>query len=282
MAAAAALLGLAAAVMIAWTTEHARYTAASGELTVATWNTCGVRQWGCAGTGGAAEKRAALKRLATRSGARVVLLQEVCAADLEAVREDLGSWHTAFRAYAWRDGTGRTTTARCTEAGRGTAGFAVLSAHPLSAVRTVATPQPDVGLQRGILCASIAAHGIRVCTAHLSPPGNDRAHPGREFRGGELTALATAGAGRRTVYGGDLNVTSPGAHNPVSWVWPRVFYREHRECDQSSDVDRSGRPTHDSGHKIDYLFSGMPMAKCEVRDTGASDHRALLVRVLTG
>ncbi|WP_445527361.1 endonuclease/exonuclease/phosphatase family protein [Streptomyces cyslabdanicus] len=282
-AAAAALLGLAAALTAGRASGPARSSAAERTLTVATWNMCGVEQWNCRGTGSRAVKRGELEGLVNRSGARVVLLQEACAGDLETVRAALGrTWHTEFRPYTWRDASGRTSGVRCAEPGQGAAGFALLSSYRLSAVATVTAQQPTAGLRRGILCATIASRGLRVCTAHLSPRGSDRAHPDWELRDDQLRALAAAVPARRTVYGGDLNVDPPGPRNPSSWVWSGGPYRTHRECDQASASSRSGRATHLSGHKLDYLFTGLPRVRCTVRDTGASDHFALLLQVRTG
>jgi endonuclease/exonuclease/phosphatase family metal-dependent hydrolase len=282
-AAVAALLVVTGSVVLAHTTGRDRSADVPRSLTVATWNMCGVRQWHCAATGGPEVKEAELKRLATRSGVRVFLLQETCAGDLEKVRVALpGSWHTAFRAYAWRDAAERTSTVRCAAAGQRAAGVALLSAYRLSGISSVASEQPSAGLQRGILCATVATHRLRVCTAHLSRPGDDLAHPHWELRDDQLKALAAAVTGRRTVFGGDLNVDPPGAHNPASWVWPSGPYGAYRECDQTSASSRSGRFTHRSRHKIDYLFTDLPRAGCSVRDTGASDHYALLLRVRTG
>ncbi|MGW0832665.1 endonuclease/exonuclease/phosphatase family protein [Streptomyces prunicolor] len=281
--AAAALLGLATVVTMVQTYGPDRSAASTRALTVATWNMCGVRQWGCADTGSWAEKRTQLNHLATRAGARVIFLQETCGTELESVRRGLGpSWHTAFRAYSSADRAGHTTPIRCATPGAGTAGFAILSAYRLSAVASVAAQQPTVGVRRGILCATVAAHDLRVCTAHLSPRHSDAAHPGWEFRDDQLKALAHAGAARRTVYGGDLNVNPPGSRNPFSWVWPSGPYTAQRECDQASGSSRAGRATHVSGHKFDYLFTGLPRVRCTVRDTGRSDHFALLLRVRTG
>ncbi|PZH08522.1 endonuclease/exonuclease/phosphatase family protein [Streptomyces sp. NTH33] len=283
VAAAAVLLVLAAALTVAQTSELARPFASERALTVATWNMCGVEQWNCRGTGSRAAKRDELEGLVTRSGARVVFLQEACAGDLETARKSLGrSWYMEFRPYAWRDVSGRTSGVRCVGPGQGAAGFALLSSYRLSAVTVVAAQQPSTGLRRGILCATVAAHDVRVCTAHLSPPGSDRAHPAWELRDDQLRALATAVPARRTVYGGDLNVDPPGPRNPASWVWSGGPYGTHRECDQASASSRSGRATHVSGHKLDYLFTGLPRIRCTVRNTGVSDHFALLLRVRTG
>ncbi|QOV34904.1 endonuclease/exonuclease/phosphatase family protein [Streptomyces ferrugineus] len=283
-AAALALLALAAAVALTQCAAGpARSTPSVRALTVATWNMCGVRQWHCEHTGDRDAKQRALKWLATTGGARVMLVQEACAGDMEAVREDLGrSWHTAFRAYTWRDGGGRIATVRCAGRGQGAAGHGILSAEPLSDVRSVPTQQPTVGVRRGVLCATVAAVDVRVCGAHLSPPGSDRAHSGWEFRDDQLRALVAAVPARRTVYGGDLNVGPPHERNPDAGVWPAAPYRTHRECDQATAAARTGRATHASGHKLDYLFTGLPKSRCQVRDTGASDHRALLIRVRTG
>jgi hypothetical protein len=280
--AALALLALASAVYLARSLRPDRSVAATKEVTVATWNMCGVRQWGCAGTGSRGAKRHQLQLLATRSGARVILVQEACAADLDKTREALGaSWDSAFTPYKWRGADGRTSVVRCAARGQGAAGIGILSASALSRVAPVASRQPTVGLRRGILCATVAAYDIKVCDAHLSPRGSDLAHPGWELRDDQLRALVAAAAGRRTVYGGDLNLEPPGAGNPFSWVWPDAPYTAQRECDQSSARSRSARDTHSSGHKLDYLFTGLPRSRCDVRDTGVSDHRALVIRVRT-
>ncbi|MEU6099158.1 endonuclease/exonuclease/phosphatase family protein [Streptomyces flaveolus] len=273
---------LAVLPLVRTATGGARSLAADRALTVATWNMCGVRQWGCADTGSAAAKRRAVERLVA-AGADVVLLQEACDTHAESVRKALGgSWQLSFRPYTWRDRDGRTGTVGCEGRGLGTAGLALLSAHPLSSVRAVPSSRPRVGLSRGTLCATVASAGVRVCDAHLSVPGSDRAHPTWEYRDDQLRALIAAVPKRRTVFGGDFNLNPPGARNPSAWVWPSAAYRSYRECDQGSASDRSGRTTHESGHKLDYLFTGLPRTGCTVVDTGVSDHRALLITVDTG
>ncbi|MFI0575220.1 endonuclease/exonuclease/phosphatase family protein [Streptomyces tendae] len=279
---ASALLAVVVAVAaVRFATRPAPARTADGTLTVATWNMCGVRQWNCSATGGAAAKNTALRRLVTADGARVLLLQEACSGDLEAARRSLGrSWRLAFQPYSLRDRTGRTTAVRCTGDGRGTAGFAVLSAHPLTAVRVVPSPQPVAGLRRGILCATVAVLDVRVCAAHLTLPGGDAAHPNWEYRDDQLKALVAAVPERRTVFGGDFNLAPPDAHDPAAWVWPGAAFHVYRECDQ--DASSQPRNTHASGHKLDYLFTALPRVSCAVRDTGVSDHRALLLKVRTG
>ncbi|WP_225631721.1 endonuclease/exonuclease/phosphatase family protein [Streptomyces solaniscabiei] len=286
MFAVASVLALAAVLavlpLVRAATGEARSPAEDRTLTVATWNMCGVRQWGCADTGSAAAKRRAVERL-VGAGADVVLLQEACAAHAESVRKALGgSWQLSFRPYTWRDRDGHTGTIGCEGRGQGAAGLALLSAHPLSSVRPVPSRQPRAGLSRGILCATVAPADVRVCDAHLSVPGSDRAHPTWEYRDDQLRALIAAVPKRRTVFGGDFNLNPPGARNPSAWVWPSAAYRSYRECDQGSASDRSGRTTHESGHKLDYLFTGLPRSGCTVLDTGVSDHRALLITVDTG
>ncbi|MCP8706582.1 endonuclease/exonuclease/phosphatase family protein [Streptomyces sp. AC04842] len=249
--------------------------AEAGPLTVATWNMCGVLRWNCAGTGDSDAKREQMERLATRFKAQVMLLQEACAADVEAVRDALGpSWHSAFQPYTRRDSEGQRSTVRCGASGRGDAGYALLSAYPLTDVRRVSSPQPDTGVQRGILCAFVAAYDVTVCTAHLTPHVGEGTPAQRDFRRDQLAALADAVPERRTVYGGDLNVDPPGEHNPDSWVWPEWPYGTHWECDEGS-----ARATHESRHKLDYLFTDLPRTGCRVIDTGVSDHRALVIQV---
>lgn len=255
---------------------------AAGHLRIATWNMCDVRQWNCQDTGSSRQKIQALTQLAGADGAGVIMLQEVCAGDLRAARKELGKeWRSTFREYAYRDVRGRYSAVRCTEHGQGAAGIAILAMSALSRVSLVPTQQPAVGLHRGILCATITDRDVRVCNAHLSLPGSDRAHPSWELRDDQLKSLVGA-AGSRTVFGGDMNSAAPAAWNKESWIWPHDTYRRYRECDQKSASSRSGRATHRTGHKVDYLFTDLPRTHCSVRDTGASDHLALVMRVRTG
>jgi endonuclease/exonuclease/phosphatase family metal-dependent hydrolase len=261
----------------------AKSEASPGHLRIATWNMCGVRQWGCQDTGTQRGKVDVLKELATADGAGAIMLQEVCTGDLEKARGELGpSWHSTFRAYTYRDGEGRHTAVRCAGSGRGTAGFAVLAASPLSRTARVPTRQPAVGLQRGILCAFLDSYRIRVCNAHLSVVGADHAHPEWEYRDDQLDALVGA-VDSRTVFGGDLNGSPPtAANNTYRWIWPVGLYSRYRECDQSTADSREGRATHRSGVKLDYQFTRLDRTGCDLRETGVSDHRALLMTVRTG
>ncbi|MFB7307416.1 endonuclease/exonuclease/phosphatase family protein [Streptomyces sp. NPDC056192] len=256
--------------------------AVPAELRIATWNMCGVRQWNCEDTGSSRRKIQALRRLATVDGARVIMLQEVCAGDLDSARKELGhGWRSTFQAYAYRDARGRQTEVRCAERRQGRAGFAILASSPLSRVAVVPTRQPAVGLRRGILCATVASRGVQVCNAHLTLPGSDRAHPDWEYRDDQLSSLVGA-ADAHTVFGGDLNSAPPSAGSQDSWIWPYDMYRSYRECDQGSASSRSGRATHLTGHKVDYLFTALPQTHCSVRATAASDHLALVMGVRAG
>ncbi|WP_411081152.1 endonuclease/exonuclease/phosphatase family protein [Streptomyces sp. cmx-18-6] len=256
-------------------------TDARGALTVATWNVCGVRQWNCEDTGPAGEKRARIEALARESGARVILLQEMCSGDLDSVRASLGGeWHSLFRPYtAGRDGRG--ATVNCTGDGRGTAGYGILSALPLSRVAEASLPQPATGLRRAVLCATAGAEDVRICTAHLNPPQSGAGSVTAELRADQLRALVEAASGPRTVFGGDLNTGPPGRGVTDAWAGVEGPYGVYRECDQSAS---SGRPreTHRGGYKIDYLFTGLPRQECSVVRSPASDHWALLMRVATG
>lgn len=255
---------------------------ATGESLVATWNMCGVRQWNCEGTGSGPQKVRALKRLATEGGAQVVMVQEVCAGDLAAARTELGQgWHSTFKPYRVLDARGHGTEVRCAADGQGAAGIGILASSALTGVRQPSVRQPSTGLHRGILCATVAVRHLRVCNAHLSLPGGDPSRPELEFRDDQLKALVDA-ADARTVFGGDLNSAPPSAGDGSGWIWPHDAYRRYRECDQSSASSRGGRATHLTGHKVDYLFTALPRAGCSVRDTGVSDHSALLLRVGAG
>ncbi|MET7312808.1 MULTISPECIES: endonuclease/exonuclease/phosphatase family protein [unclassified Streptomyces] len=256
--------------------------AVPGELRIATWNMCDVRQWNCQDTGSSRQKLQALKRLAAVDGAQVIMLQEVCAGDLASARKELGNgWRSTFLAYAYRDARRRQTEVRCADQRQGQAGFAILASSPLSRVSVVPSRQPAVGLRRGILCATVASHRVQVCNAHLTLPGGDRAHPDWEYRDDQLSSLVGA-VDARTVFGGDLNSAPPSAGNQDSWIWPYDMYRRYRECDQGSASSRSGRATHLTGHKVDYLFTALPRTHCSVRATAASDHLALVMGVRAG
>lgn len=256
--------------------------AVSGRLRIATWNLCGVEQWGCRNTGTRQEKIAVLEHLSAADGVTAFMLQEVCTTDLDDATAALGKgWHSAFRAYAYRDDRGRLTPVRCTGGARGRAGFALLSSSPLSKVARVPSRQPAVGLQRGILCATLAARDIRICNAHLSVVGADHAHPSWEYRDDQLKTLFAA-ADPRTVIGGDFNSSPPSASNRTyRWIWPHAAYGRYRECDQGRSGSRTGRATHRSGVKLDYLFTQLDGLGCSVRRTRTSDHSALVMTVDT-
>ncbi|MBO1335586.1 endonuclease/exonuclease/phosphatase family protein [Streptomyces sp. VRA16 Mangrove soil] len=274
---------LAVAVVVGLVSAQSSRPATGRTLTVATWNMCGVKKWHCTGTGTPAAKQRSVRQLADDAGARVIFLQEACSADVASVRRQLGTdWRSAFHPYRWRGATGRLTPVHCAEARQGAAGIAILSASRLTSVRTVASKQPVVGLQRGILCASVGAARLTVCNAHLSTAGADVAHPGWEYRDDQLRELTGAASGTRVVYGGDFNLEPPARNRATAWIWPSSPFSAQRECDQSSPDARSGQVTHVSGHKIDYLFTGLPRVRCTVRDTGNSDHYALLLRLRTG
>ncbi|MEV0494175.1 endonuclease/exonuclease/phosphatase family protein [Streptomyces atratus] len=280
------VLMASALVLLVWSnpllTTHARPSdPAPGELRIATWNMCGVQQWNCQNTGSGAQKIRALKRLATADGARVFLLQEVCAGDLATARRELGNgWRSTFRPYTFRDAEGLRTEVRCGEHRQGPAGLAILALSSLAGASALPTQQPAVGLHRGILCATVATHRVRVCNAHLSLPGSDRAHPNWEFRDDQLKSLVVA-ATERTVFGGDLNIAPPSAANENRRIWPAEAYLRYRECDQASASSRGGRATLLSGHKVDYLFTALPRTHCSVRATEASDHLALIMQIAT-
>ncbi|MCT6777803.1 MULTISPECIES: endonuclease/exonuclease/phosphatase family protein [Streptomyces] len=255
-------------------------TDAAGSLSVATWNLCGVRRWNCEDTGSAEQKRTRIESLVRESGARVVLLQETCSEDLATVRTSLGDeWRSLFRPYtADREGDGTVTT-RCTGDGRGTAGYGMLSAVPLSEVADVPLPQPATGMRRSVLCAVARSEDVRICTVHLNPQRSGAGSVPVELRAEQLRALVGA-AGRRTVFGGDLNTGPPGPAGAGAWARVDGPYGVYRECDQSA----TGGPgeTHRGGYKIDYLFTDLPRQECSVLRSPASDHWALLMRVTTG
>ncbi|MFG2990240.1 endonuclease/exonuclease/phosphatase family protein [Streptomyces sp. NPDC048257] len=255
--------------------------AAPGEVSVATWNMCGVQQWSCEKTGGPKEKFRQLRDLIDASDVHVLLLQEVCSEDLLSSAQSLGpQWQSVFEPYAEVDAAGRRSAVDCTGQGRGQAGYGLLAGSRLTDVETIPTEQPTVGLHRGILCARVPAVGLRVCNAHLSLRASDAEHPKWDFRDDQLSSLvAAASTDAGTVFGGDFNSPPPvGDRNTSAWIWPSEAYTTYRECDQKGS-SRAGGATLKDGTKIDYLFTQLPRTACKVVDTKASDHRPLVMRV---
>ncbi|MBT2544283.1 endonuclease/exonuclease/phosphatase family protein [Streptomyces sp. ISL-44] len=249
-------------------------------VSVATWNMCGVEQWGCEDKGSPNDKFQQLRALADARGVRVMLLQEVCSEDLLSAARRLGKdWHSQFDPYVSVDEAGRSEPVSCTGEGRGQAGSGLLAASPLTEVKAVPTQQPTAGLHRRFLCAQVPAQGVRVCNGHVALRGTDTVHPDWDFRDDQLRSLFEAASeDDRTIIGGDFNSAPPVGGSPTSWLWPAEAYTTYQECDQKG-VSRAGRRTHEDGTKIDYLFTTLPRTACQVVDTKASDHRALVMRV---
>ncbi|MEU9147667.1 endonuclease/exonuclease/phosphatase family protein [Streptomyces sp. NPDC048349] len=249
-------------------------------LSVATWNMCGVEQWGCEDKGSADDKFQQLRALAESRGVRVMLLQEVCSEDLLSAARRLGrDWHSEFDPYVSVDEAGRSVPVGCTGGGRGQAGSGLLAASPLTEVKAVPTRQPTAGVHRRFLCALVPAQGVRVCNGHVALRGSDTVRPDWDFRDEQLRSLFEAASqDDRTIVGGDFNSPPPVGGSTTSWLWPAAAYTAYRECDQKG-ASRAGRRTHEDGAKIDYLFTALERTGCQVVDTKASDHRALVMRV---
>ncbi len=251
-------------------------------VSVATWNMCGVEQWGCADKGSPNDKFLQLRALADGRGVRVMLLQEVCSEDLLSAARRLGKdWHSEFDPYVSVDEAGRSVPVSCTGEGRGQAGSGLLAASPLTEVQAVPTRQPTAGVHRRFLCAQVPAQGVRVCNGHVALRGADTAHPDRDFREDQLRSLFEAASEHdpdRTIVGGDFNSPPPVGGSSTAWLWPAEAYTTYQECDQKGG-SRAGRRTHDDGAKIDYLFTALPRTGCQVVETKSSDHRALVLRV---
>ncbi|MEU9301006.1 endonuclease/exonuclease/phosphatase family protein [Streptomyces sp. NPDC048269] len=279
----AAALSLLASVACS-SAQHSPASVTDGnstEVSVATWNMCGVRQWSCEDTGSPKEKFQQIRDLVGDSDVRVLLLQEVCSEELTSAALRLGpEWHSVFEPYAEVDAAGTSTRVECTGQGQGQAGYGLLAAAPLTDVEAVPTDQPTVGLHRGILCARVPALGLRVCNAHIALRESDEAHLDWDFRDDQLRSLfEAAAADSRTVLGGDFNSPPPvGNRASSAWIWPAEAYTTYRECDQKGS-SRTGRPTHTDGTKIDYLFTTLPRKACKVVDAKTSDHRAVVMRV---
>jgi endonuclease/exonuclease/phosphatase family metal-dependent hydrolase len=233
-------------------------------------------------------------------GVRVVLLQEVCYADIEKLRDLVAGSGWTFRFTGIKDEgsgsspTGTVAARRCaddvhTGAYRGNFGIAI-GVKGASATYTVHyypdAHQPmarDIwkhwNVRQAAICADVAAWNLRACGTHLTPNPSGSPAAMRAAQAAQVKDLVGyAGTGHRVIAGGDLN-TAPPAATSSSTVGP--LYDAFTECDQANyGGARNGQGTYqrDDGtraSKLDYLFADKSAAtSCYVTDAEiqASDH----------
>ncbi|MFJ7062361.1 endonuclease/exonuclease/phosphatase family protein [Streptomyces microflavus] len=213
-------------------------------LQVMSWNMCDVPRWGCTDTGTSAQKAGVAKMHVDNTWVHAVLLQEVCENTLATLMTELGP--------GWGN--------------------------------------PWTGLQAPFHCATAPYRdNVRLCNVHASWLGINPEHPTWDYRDDQFVEIkAVVDQFPRTVFGGDFNARSPDVpNNDHAWVWPQGLYSQgpgtdgYQECDRTG-TSRTGRPTHGSGVKIDYVFSSETRRWCAVADTVYSDHHVMIESVAVG
>jgi hypothetical protein len=275
-------LGLAAVVAAA-----PAMAAEPKHLQVMAWNMCGSQRasWNCDLTKTVQQRLDVVKLHVNEHGVQAVLLQEVCEDDLALLIRQLGSgWSSSFQPYQWSEAGVRTTNRCGDERGRlDRIGTAIVIVAGMSDPRFYPTTQPWTGLHRPFHCATATYWAVRLCNAHLTPPGGNPNEPTWEYVDDQLAEIKSIVADfPRLVVGGDFNVKPPDwPGNTRAWVWPTGFYSSgpgtpgYLECDQEGAA-RTGRSTHDSGAKIDYIFSNQKRNWRYVAASAMSDHHVLV------
>ncbi|MFJ6793689.1 endonuclease/exonuclease/phosphatase family protein [Streptomyces sp. NPDC091268] len=257
-------------------------------LQVMSWNMCGPQRaaYHCEGTGTPEEKTDVVTAQVATGRVEVALLQEVCENDLALLMSKLGpGWSKTFEGYQWLNDDGTKTNTRCGEdTGRADrVGTAIVVKGQVSEARSYPTTQPAAGQQTPFHCTTASAWGVRVCTVHATRVGANPNDPTADSRGAQFAEIkSVVDTFPRTVFGGDFNSRSPDdPKNTAAAVWPAGLYSTgpgtpgYQECDQTG-ASRTGRPTHTSGAKIDYIFSDQTRNWCIVTPTTKSDHSVLV------
>ncbi|QFG23018.1 endonuclease/exonuclease/phosphatase family protein [Actinomadura sp. WMMB 499] len=248
----------------------------SATVNAVTWNVCGDGGPECPlGT----RPGELADRIAERAGETVVggrevapnavLLQEVCAGQVDTLREtaDLDAWSWKFAAYP--------DAPECAD-DQGRLGLAVGAAAALAETETEKLPAPD-GAGRIALCGEVGAWSARLCVAQFTPSAAD---PSGEWRAEQAGALAEFAGTGRVVIGGDL------ADGPKSAALDPL-YAAYNECDQGPGTTRTGDETRQDWRgtaveKTDFIFmSKSASVSCGVpaEPEKASDHRPLSAAV---
>ncbi|WP_329156730.1 endonuclease/exonuclease/phosphatase family protein [Streptomyces anulatus] len=258
-------------------------------LQVMSWNMCDVPRWNCTGTGTSAQKAGVVKYHVDNSYVQAALLQEVCENTLATLMTQLGpGWSRTFHPYQWSQ-NGARHDSPCVEGAPERVGTAIVVKAGMGNARKIPTTQPWTGLQAPFQCANATYWDVELCNVHASWLGINPDHPDWDYRDDQFAEIKTVvDAFPRTVFGGDFNAQAPDVPNNTSpWVWPQGLYSQgpgtpgYQECDQTG-TSRTGRPTHASGVKIDYLFSTETRRWCVVADSAYSDHHVMIESVAVG
>ncbi|MBE1491727.1 endonuclease/exonuclease/phosphatase family protein [Plantactinospora soyae] len=281
---------LGALLLVVATPAMAAVAAEPKNLQVMSWNMCGSQRstWGCAGTGTPQQKIDVVMYHVQHNFVHAALLQEVCENDLTLLMGQLGvGWSRSFFPYQWSQ-DGVRSNSRCgNDNGRSDRiGTAIVIKAGMSSAQLYPTTQPWTGQNRPFQCATATYWNVRLCNVHLSTQASNPDHPDWEYGDDQLAEIRSiTSAFPRVVFGGDFNVTPPDSPgNARAWLWPAGLYSTgagtagYQECDQEG-ATRTGRPTHDGGWKIDYVFSSEPRRWCALGNSAYSDHHVLVESV---
>ncbi|CAM5335195.1 hypothetical protein SAVIM338S_00979 [Streptomyces avidinii] len=278
---------------------------AGTNLQVLSWNMCDVTRWGGCTERQVTQKVALLKQKVQENYVQAMLLQEVCQSTLKELTASLGpSWSVNFVPYHWSQ-KGVLTVSPC-ETKPGTSepkdpnddvGTAIVVAAGLSDPVQYPMVRPSTALVPPFQCATATYFEVRLCNVHNFRRESDQDFPTLDFRDDYMLAVGDVVKDHpKVVFGGDFNTLPPDSDPASAKVWkPAELYSTgtgapgYAECDQDSHPGpvkpRTGLPTHDTGIKLDYVFSNLTSRWCVVEPKAAegqknlSDHRFLIYSV---
>lgn len=251
----------------------------SGQKVVAiSANICGNAPDICEYTDEPEVKAKAVADSVRKHGASVVLLQEVCASNAEAIRAELPGWVVQHEPVA----TGEGPLERCDSSGRNPYGTAIAidaTAGPVTMTR-IDLGGPPGEEKRVAVCGDQPARNLYVCGTHFSILGEDVVEgTPTDTREAQAELVRAAGAraverGRRTILGGDLNVSEVERQQVLGGL-----YRDNIEADQVG-APPLNENTHGLG-KLDFIFfdrgwAGITASVVPQEPEGVSDHRSLV------
>lgn len=281
-------VGLVGALLLAGAAVPGAAAAEPGNLQVMSWNMCGSQRdsWGCAGTGTPEQKIGVVEYHVQNNYVQAALLQEVCEDDLDLLMDELGpGWSSSYFPYQWSQDGVRWNSV-CGNDGPGertdSIGTAIVIKAGMADAKSYPLTQPWTGLNQPFHCATATWWDVTLCNVHLSRKSANPDHPEWDYRDDQLADIKDVTSGfPKVVFGGDFNALPPDwPGNSSAWIWPEGLYAEgpgapgYLECDQEGA--RTGRPTHDGGWKLDYIFSSETRRWCGLGDSAYSDHHVLL------
>jgi hypothetical protein len=242
----------------------------------------------------------------TGSGVHAVLFQEICYADVEAMRDrsDMSGWNFGFVGILDGSSKRQCHPDKNTGASRGQFGIAVGIDRSAAFERWHYNAYPEgnngygyYDVHQGLVCATASSVATTVCSTHLTPTPEDdnlakSGHSTEYFRNIELQQAkgipSRVGVSGRIVAGGDMNSPPPDnaegkTIQPENPMIP--LYDDYQECYEAQYGDRDGHGTYqdpvDGLIKLDYVFSTSRDSSGTVQGSqmSASDHRPLVATI---